>query len=74
MVFSSLTFLFFFLPLTLILCFARKGIRWRNGVLLAASLLFYVINERLLRSSPPRVFVCPITTQETPDRRAYSAI
>ena len=45
MVFSSLTFLFFFLPLTLILCFVRRGIRWRNGVLLAASLLFYAWGE-----------------------------
>jgi len=45
MVFSSLTFLFFFFPLTLILCFARKSIRWRNGVLLAASLVFYAWGE-----------------------------
>ena len=45
MVFSSLTFLFFFFPLTLILCFARKSIRWRNNVLLAASLIFYAWGE-----------------------------
>ena len=45
MVFSSLTFLLLFLPLTLLLCFARPGIRWRNGVLLAASLLFYAWGE-----------------------------
>ncbi len=41
MLFSGLTFLLYFLPLTLALYFVRPGIRWRNGVLLAASLLFY---------------------------------
>ena len=40
MVFSSLTFLFYFLPLTLLLSFARTSIKWRNGVLLGASLWF----------------------------------
>jgi alginate O-acetyltransferase complex protein AlgI len=40
MVFSSLTFLFFFLPVTLILYFIVP-LRWRNPVLLAVSLLFY---------------------------------
>ena len=41
MVFSSLTFLLIFFPLTLILYFARTDIRWRNSVLLVASLIFY---------------------------------
>ena len=41
MVFSSLTFLLYFLPIVLILYFVRRDIRWRNGVLLVASLLFY---------------------------------
>ncbi len=41
MVFSSLTFLLYFLPITLALYFIRPSIRWRNGVLLAASLVFY---------------------------------
>ena len=45
MVFSSLTFLFFFFPLTLLFCFIRKDLRWRNGVLLAASLIFYAWGE-----------------------------
>ena len=45
MVFSSLTFLFYFLPLVLILYFIRRDIRWRNGVLLAASLFFYAWGE-----------------------------
>ena len=45
MVFSSLTFLFFFFPVTLILCFARRSLRWRNLVLMAASLVFYAWGE-----------------------------
>lgn len=40
MVFSSLTFLFYYLPLTLAVYFLAP-LRWRNGVLLAVSLLFY---------------------------------
>jgi len=45
MVFSSLTFLLIFLPAFIILYFAFKGIRWRNGVLLVFSLLFYAWGE-----------------------------
>ena len=45
MVFSSLTFLFYFLPLVLILYFVRRDIRWRNGVLLVSSLFFYAWGE-----------------------------
>ena len=45
MVFSSLTFLLFFFPLTLLFCFIKQDIRWRNGVLLAASLVFYAWGE-----------------------------
>ena len=40
MVFSSLTFLFFYLPLTLLIYFAVP-FRWKNLVLLAVSMLFY---------------------------------
>ena len=47
MVFSSLTFLTLFLSLTLGLYFLRSSIRWRNGVLLAASLFFYAWGEPL---------------------------
>ena len=45
MVFSSTTFLFLFLPTLLIAYFCRKGIRWRNGVLLVFSLIFYSFGE-----------------------------
>ena len=47
MVFSSLTFLLLFLPITLGLYFVKKSIRWRNGVLLIVSLLFYAWGEPL---------------------------
>jgi alginate O-acetyltransferase complex protein AlgI len=45
MVFSSLFFLYAFLPACLILYFARKDISWRNGVLIAFSLVFYAWGE-----------------------------
>ena len=45
MVFSSTTFLFLFLPALLVAYFCRKGIRWRNGVLLVFSLIFYSFGE-----------------------------
>ena len=45
MVFSSLTFLMYFLPIVLILYFIRSSLRWKNGVLLAASLFFYAWGE-----------------------------
>ena len=44
MVFSSIPFLFFFLPLCLILYYAVP-FSWKNGVLLAFSLLFYAWGE-----------------------------
>ncbi len=48
MVFSSMTFLMFFLPITLLLYFLNERIRWRNGILLVASLLFYAWGEPVL--------------------------
>ena len=41
MVFSSLTFLFLFLPALYLLYFLSPSPRWRNGVLVGMSLLFY---------------------------------
>ena len=41
MLFSSLSFLFLFLPPVLILYHIHPSPRWRNGVLLVSSLLFY---------------------------------
>ncbi len=45
MVFSSLTFLYFFLPLTVLLYFVCKNRAYRNTVLLLASVLFYSWGE-----------------------------
>jgi len=45
MVFSGLTFLLLFLPLLLILYFMSGDLRWRNGVLVVFSLLFYAWGE-----------------------------
>ena len=44
MLFSSISFLYAFLPLTLLAYFIVPK-RWRNGVLLLASLLFYFFGE-----------------------------
>ena len=45
MVFSVLTFLYLFLPGTLLLCFAMPA-RLRNAVLMTASLFFYFYAEQ----------------------------
>lgn len=47
MVFSSGTFLFFFLPAVLVLYFLGKSLRWRNTVLMISSVLFYAWGEPL---------------------------
>jgi alginate O-acetyltransferase complex protein AlgI len=45
MVFSSLVFLLRFLPVTLLLYFAVPGMKAKNAVLIAASLIFYAWGE-----------------------------
>ena len=45
MTFSSLTFITLFFPVVLILYFLFENLRWRNGILLVASLLFYSWGE-----------------------------
>ena len=45
MVFSSLSFIIFFIPCTAILYYCSKNRAWRNVVLLVASLLFYSWGE-----------------------------
>jgi alginate O-acetyltransferase complex protein AlgI len=44
-VFSSMTFLLLFLPIVLLLYFSAPSLRWKNAVLLLASLLFYAWGE-----------------------------
>lgn len=45
MVFSSIVFLFVFLPLVLALYYVIPGLRWKNLILLAASIVFYAWGE-----------------------------
>jgi len=45
MLFSSLTFLYYFIPLVIVLYFLIKNRVWRNGILLISSLLFYSWGE-----------------------------
>ena len=45
MVFSSLFFAYVFFPVCMLLYYASSSIKWRNGVLLAFSLLFYSWGE-----------------------------
>lgn len=45
MLFSSLTFLYFFLPIVIVCYFAFRSRRWRNAVLLVSSLVFYSWGE-----------------------------
>ena len=59
MLFSSLTFLFYFLPLTVILYYVLPFRFWRNLILLAASLLFYSWGE------PKMVFLMVIEVMLT---------
>ncbi len=47
MVFSSLLFLYLFLPANLLLYYVRKNARWRNLTLVAFSLFFYAWGEPL---------------------------
>lgn len=45
MVFSSLTFIYLFLPASLVLYYTVQNRSWRNGVLIACSLFFYAWGE-----------------------------
>ncbi|NLG30218.1 MAG: MBOAT family protein [Clostridiaceae bacterium] len=57
MLFSSVTFLYYFLPAVLVVYFVVPG-RWKNAVLLLASLLFYAWGE-------PRFSIIMVTTAMT---------
>ena len=75
MVFSSLSFLFLFLPLLYLLLFLSRSPRWRNGVLIAASLFFYGWGEPIwilaMLFSTAVNYVCArlIDDSERPERR-----
>jgi len=78
MVFSSLTFLFLFLPLLYLLLYLSPSRRWRNGVLIAASLLFYGWGEPVwilaMLFSTAVNYVCALAidrTEQAGKRRLY---
>ena len=48
MVFSGLTFLLLFLPSLLLLYYLSRDLRWRNGVLVIFSLVFYAWGEPVM--------------------------
>ena len=48
LVFSGLTFLLLFLPLLLLFYMPGKNVRWRNGVLVVFSLIFYAWGEPVM--------------------------
>ena len=53
MVFSSLTFIYYFLPITIFLYFITPR-KYRNIILLASSLIFYFYGEK----SPLLIIAC----------------
>ena len=72
MVFSSLTFLFCFLPALYLLLFLLPHPRWRNGVLVVASLLFYGWGEPVwvlaMLFSTAVNYVCALLLESTENR------
>ena len=68
MLFSSLSFLFLFLPPVLILYHIHPSPRWRNGVLLVSSLLFYAWGAPkalpLLVGTAALVWLCGLGTEK----------
>lgn len=73
MLFSSLTFLYFFLPAVLILYFTVKNRTWRNAVLLTASLVFYSWGEPvyvfLMLASTLAAWLCGLLMERLRGRR-----
>ena len=72
MVFSSLTFLFCFLPALYLLLFLSPSPRWRNGVLITASLVFYGWGEPVwvlaMLFSTVVNYVCALLLDSTENR------
>lgn len=76
MLFSSLTFIYFFLPLLLVSYFVIKNRAWRNGVLLIFSVVFYSWGEPkyvfLLLASTLVSWLCGLGIEKYRDRRRVS--
>lgn len=76
MLFSSLTFLYFFLPTVLILYFIINNRTWRNTVLLIASLVFYSWGEPkyvfLMLASTLAAWLCGLGMNKAKERKTLS--
>lgn len=72
MLFSSVSFLYFFLPLVLILYYLSRNRLWRNAVLLLASLVFYSWGEPrfllLMLFSALAAYLCGLGIEHYRDR------
>ena len=79
MVFSSMTFLLLFLPIVLLLYFSAGPLRWKNAVLLLASLLFYAWGEpvcvlAMLFSAAVNYFCGALIARSEDPRRRKAAL
>lgn len=76
MLFSSLTFLYFFLPIVLILYFVIHNRTWRNSVLLVSSLVFYSWGEPkyvfLMLASTLVAWLCGLGIDRFKEKRRIS--
>ena len=76
MLFSSLTFLYFFLPTVLILYFIINNRTWRNAVLLITSLVFYSWGEPkyvfLMLASTLAAWLCGLGMNKAKERKTLS--
>lgn len=72
MLFSSLSFLYFFLPAVIVFYFIGRSITWRNGVLIVASLIFYSWGEPkflfLMLLSTFLVWICGLLLEQYAER------
>ena len=76
MLFSSLTFLYFFLPIVLILYFVINNRTWHNAVLLVSSLVFYSWGEPkyvfLMLASTLVAWLCGLGIDRFKEKRRIS--
>ena len=73
MLFSSLSFIYMFLPLVTVLYYLQRSHIWRNGVLLLASLLFFSWGDPkflwLMLTSTVLVWLCGLAMDKHRDNR-----
>lgn len=78
MLFSSVTYIYFFLPVVIAVYFITKSRAWRNGVLLVFSLLFYSWGEPkyiiLMLASILAAYLCGLGIDRFRARRGLSRL